>query len=376
MAEQPQEAAEQIAVVVDANVIIQSPRLSSGAWRAALHAQQTGVLDLRVPELCVLEAVAWMERELPARVTKFRKAMSDLDRVGVRLELDPWAEDPLGVGRLAGEADAAYESYLRGRLAGCKILPIPEVAHEQLIRRAVRRVRPFNDAGSGYRDALIWEAVCREALLGQAIVFVSNNTRDFADSGELAGALQDDLADRGLTRGAVTLATSLLDVVTRYAPEATDAKRVAEVFLADRRALECLEEELNEAFAQYEGIPYPGQPGELHPLLSEPVIEAVWNLRDVEIGSVKPDGDMSYLVVGTASATGRAYSRHEAASPSDVAAAHAARDAGTFDDVFEDGPDLVVIKFIPVRATFAATFDPPGHVWNAGVIDIERLDAT
>ena len=90
-------------VVVDTNIIVQSPRLNSGAWRAALQAHLTHGITLHVPEVCLIEAAAWVRREMPARLSAFEKARNALEQVGLRISNDHWNDDALGVHRNATE---------------------------------------------------------------------------------------------------------------------------------------------------------------------------------------------------------------------------------------------------------------------------------
>src|SRR5260370_10723306 len=59
------------------------------------------------------------------------------------------------------------------------VLPYPELAHEDLVRRDLARRKPFSPVGKGYRDALIWGSVV--AYLPSATetaCLISNNTKD------------------------------------------------------------------------------------------------------------------------------------------------------------------------------------------------------
>lgn len=40
-----------------------------------------------------------------------------------------------------------------------RILDYPDTQHEVLVSRAVTRIKPFDEEGEGYRDAMIWETV-------------------------------------------------------------------------------------------------------------------------------------------------------------------------------------------------------------------------
>jgi hypothetical protein len=111
-------------LVLDANILIQSPRLDSASWRALRRAGEHGEVELYVPEICVVEAIAWWERAWIDKSAELEKVVSGLRRLGARI-------DP----RQSPEAltPESQEDYLRSRLeqAGT-VLPWPDVAHEQL----------------------------------------------------------------------------------------------------------------------------------------------------------------------------------------------------------------------------------------------------
>ena len=148
-------------VVVDTNILVSSPRLSSSAWRAFLSAGRQGVVGIFVPEVCLIEAEGWVRREGSLRSEEMTRSIQRLEQIGVRIA--QWGvEDQTQ--RLTADAVSGYRRYLEERLQGAAtVLPIPDVSHEFLVRRAVERVRPFNEKGTGYRDALIWESVCELA---------------------------------------------------------------------------------------------------------------------------------------------------------------------------------------------------------------------
>ncbi|ATB34773.1 hypothetical protein CYFUS_000180 [Cystobacter fuscus] len=59
---------------------------------------------------------------------------------------------------------------------GIEILPLPAVAHEILIDRAIRGQRPFTQDGKqGYRDALIWETVKANAISEDVTLIAQDN---------------------------------------------------------------------------------------------------------------------------------------------------------------------------------------------------------
>jgi hypothetical protein len=361
-------------LVIDANILVGSPRLSSGAWRAALHAELSGAFVVCVPEVCLIEAAGWFSREVPRRVTEFRKAAGQLEHLGFRIDdYGGWGSDSPALRQMELDLVNGYDEYLRERLAVGTVLPTPDVPHAHLVRRAVDRRKPFKETGAGYRDALIWESVC---LLAETVpvIFVSDNAKDFAGpDGALAEELQEDLELRGLERHTVTLVRSLMEVVSDLAPEAVDARLRVQRVLEDQRAISDLEDQFADGFGTYDGIPYPEGLGELHPLMDDPTVEAVWDIRDVQVQSVKPIGDATYVAFGTATATARAYSRCDDPDPALVDAIHRAVTEGSLDHAEADGSDFVLVKHSRVRIAFEANVDPHSTIWNAGVVDVYAL---
>jgi hypothetical protein len=102
-----------------------------------------------------------------------------------------------------GVADS-YERFLTETFDAnnVELLGTPPVSHHDVVTRALRRQKPFDEKGRvGYRDALIWETIKRAALdSDDKIAFVSRNHRDFAESpkgSELARTLAEELVEAG-----------------------------------------------------------------------------------------------------------------------------------------------------------------------------------
>jgi len=129
----------------------------------------------------------------------------------------------------------AYDSTLRRALvdAGAEIIDPPNIPHMQLVKRATERRRPCNSNGDGYRDTLNWLSLLAIAKdhPDEEIVWVSNNSRDFANDEEssLHDDLLADLTEAGLD-GRVqwfrTLPDLLLELATAHALGAADLLQV------------------------------------------------------------------------------------------------------------------------------------------------------
>ena len=74
-----------------------------------------------------------------------------------------------------------------------KITPYPDISHEIIARRALDRRKPFDVRGhNGYRDTLLWISVL-SAATDSKVMFVSDNSADFAKNKQMPTELADDL---------------------------------------------------------------------------------------------------------------------------------------------------------------------------------------
>ncbi|MCK5599599.1 DUF4935 domain-containing protein [bacterium] len=96
-----------------------------------------------------------------------------------------------------------------------KIFPYPKVNHENIVDRAVKKRKPFNSQGKGYRDTLIWENL-KEILhenQDAKVIFVTKNTNDyFGDKSDLHDDLRQDLQENEIGIDRVKLHGSLTEM--------------------------------------------------------------------------------------------------------------------------------------------------------------------
>ena len=201
-------------IVPDANIIIAEGYGDSERFRTWLSKVEILGYNLYVPQLVIEEVVARFERAFDSDVNRIKNALDDLSR---RLGKD--FQSPIDT------LDRQDESNLfRHRLealfdtANCSVLDYPSVSHEELTKRAMQRIRPFNESGSGYRDALIWESVLRLALeTSDTVVLLSNDNAFYdAKTGKIHDELAEELVGRGLPDDKVIIVRSLADFADAY----------------------------------------------------------------------------------------------------------------------------------------------------------------
>ncbi|MDQ7877429.1 PIN domain-containing protein [Microbacterium sp. QXD-8] len=140
-------------VILDANVIVSDPMLRGSIWPQLTDAISGGRVEVLLPRLALEEAIAAYRRLREAKAVEIQAAGRRASR-GVQKHLDR------AVAAALREAKR-YPKRVRDALSevGVTVLDAPQVSHYEVARRAIDRKRPFDDAGSGYRDALHWMSV-------------------------------------------------------------------------------------------------------------------------------------------------------------------------------------------------------------------------
>ncbi len=203
-------AAVEIVVVVDTNMIRDSPRLRREEWLSLIENKTAWGVEFAIPEVVVMESVNVVRRE-------WDKQRSALARVKV-------GEFGLGnaLDSMLAEIDKCsegYEQWLRDRLGeiGASIVAPPPTDLMDLARRASALRAPYAKDKDGFRDTLIWLTVLAIAQdrPDAEVWFVSDNHDDFGPkpgswTGDNTGErddcpilfhqdLREDLDERGLS---------------------------------------------------------------------------------------------------------------------------------------------------------------------------------
>jgi hypothetical protein len=218
-------------VVVDANCIVRGAWfLDTAAWHVLLYQSRMDLKQVVVPEVVVREVVGRFTEDLRASKKQVVDSGRTLD------EFLRWSGGFPGRAKAddldVGEWVRGYETELRRVLeeASVSVPPIPQIDLDDFVHRAIYRHRPFNGAGSGFRDCLIWMGFqfVVEAQPGIEGVLISADHKAFWDSGNtgLHPDLVSELEGRGVA-SPVTLYESVADFVK--AQQIGDANIVAGV---------------------------------------------------------------------------------------------------------------------------------------------------
>lgn len=183
-------------VILDTCIFLSDLHLSGSAFRVFLEGLGRTDNRLYVPRIVYDEPINKYSERLRRLSGKIKGAMSGLERYTGRGFESPFTEDELD------DCVRDYGDSVDAKLAAAdaNFLDYPDVPHEQIVARALRRKKPFGESRGGYRDTLLWESVLSLATNGGAepVAFISCNLSDFAvEEGQLHPDLCEDVDARG-----------------------------------------------------------------------------------------------------------------------------------------------------------------------------------
>lgn len=163
-------------VVLDSNALYDDPWFTNARSRLFLTQVANFVRAVVIPEVVVLETIENVGKQVDAIHSTLNREHRKLARLtGGTPILSDWD--------LYESIRSGYDRFLRRDIdkQGWQLAPTPAVLHDVLVNKAISRTKPFNESGTGYRDALIWHTLL-EIMFGhddETVVLISNDQKAF-----------------------------------------------------------------------------------------------------------------------------------------------------------------------------------------------------
>jgi len=176
--------------------------MSSQQFKMLINAAVRGIHKICMPRIVLEEIKNKYKEEAEKAIKKVRREHHTLGRLLRDRGNDYWKE-PDG-NRIVQE----YSDWLNKKIEkiGAHVLEYPKTEHCNIARRLVRKEKPFDEAGKGYRDVLIWESIKELAVRDseEGIAFVTCDVRGYRDeNGDLRTNLRADLVSANIGEGNV-----------------------------------------------------------------------------------------------------------------------------------------------------------------------------
>lgn len=283
-----------VRIVADTNLIQGKGSFffENNLWPVVLAAIRSGMGELLVSEVVVQELIAHYSEEVRRSLRELRRLQGVLGRLRTNVDVIQGQEP-------ADDAVARYEMWLREHIGTHgRIVPLPTVPHERLLKDTLLGRKPLSRGDGGYRDALIWHsllAVARDS--SDEIILLSENTKDFADSttGSLSADLQSDLSELG-SEAVVRLVTSLQGLVDALVPEDPAQIDLVSEFLSLGAGRNALNVALDDHFESVGREEFAVRPRALPDWLLSPDIEGFQKTEAPQVAVVYKLGMDTWLV--------------------------------------------------------------------------------
>ncbi|BCW86470.1 hypothetical protein NicSoilE8_41430 (plasmid) [Arthrobacter sp. NicSoilE8] len=181
-----------IAVVLDTNILCESPFLSRPEWSSLAQNATAWQVSLLIPDVVRMETINVVIRNWEDQQVVLGKAkIGDLGLGGELQALIDGIQERID----------SYEDQLDGRLAelGAELVAVPEIPHLEIAKRAAKGIAPYQEKKKdAYRDTLIWLTLLDTAESHPAMEawFVSKNVQDFGDLQAKQGGNSDKATDQ------------------------------------------------------------------------------------------------------------------------------------------------------------------------------------
>jgi hypothetical protein len=178
-------------LVVDANILIHDFWLEGSSW-GYLKKRNFLTHVLVVPEIALDEAVAHLERRAADLLNRIAESgfTSRLEAQYLRLFCRKGRSKETAVS--LGQRYRRFITRTLQKYQGFVQSP-PAIEVAQLLKRSIKRTKPFNKGDKGFRDTVIWLGVVELVRKYNRVSFISANTTDYADGARLHDDLEADL---------------------------------------------------------------------------------------------------------------------------------------------------------------------------------------
>jgi len=229
-------------IVLDTNIYRENPRMDKVLFERLIKYGERTRATFMVPKVVAEELTSVHQRHVQETAIALKSAIRKANAALVTSAPVPLPEIDIG------EEATKYLGYVLAKLGieTTDIVPHKPEFLDEVVRRAVNRIRPCSDAGEEFRDALLWLNCLEIAKEDPAVptVLISKNTKQFAADGSLHPDLVGDVTAAGVNLQYYQTIDAFL------AAHAEKIKFITAEWVEDQIVVEMIEDSVNE-WAQY-----------------------------------------------------------------------------------------------------------------------------
>jgi len=200
-------------ILIDTNIFVQDFWMEGNLFSILLNNHNVVAEQIAIPKIVHDEVLSQHDKKIADSVIKTEGSIRKISSyIGKIIDLQQQIETISQENPYPAFFDNFISKY------NIKELEYPEVAHQVIAHKAMKRKKPFKENGEGYCDALIWNNIldllqdkeCEE------LFFITNNSKDFFHSGRLSNELQDELETLGIDKAKLHTYSELKSFVDEH----------------------------------------------------------------------------------------------------------------------------------------------------------------
>ncbi|MEP7372256.1 MAG: PIN domain-containing protein [Chitinophagaceae bacterium] len=201
-------------IFIDTNIYFNNWYLNNPNFVLFFNYLENSDSRLLISPLVVNEVENIYKREWVKQKDTFNKSLRQLT------QLNPQFSAP----EISNESDYSFNSVLFRMRSFVTSIGYEKISHETLVKRAIEKIKPFQENEKGYRDSLIWLSFLaylqnvRERIVGN-VAFITNNKSDFGDANTgFLKELKDDIVNHEILHK-IVLYNSLQEFIEENIPK-------------------------------------------------------------------------------------------------------------------------------------------------------------
>ncbi len=185
-------------IVIDTNIFRRDLKLKDKNFDILFDYLEKTNSKVILPKIVYEETIGLYERLIKERIDDYNKSLTKLNGTFINSKIE--SDSKINIEFEKSE----YENFLKDKLklSDNSIVPYKNEYLQELVNRAIQRIKPLDGKGQQFRDGLLWLTLLdiADLLDEKRIVFISDNSSDFGEKGvnTLSSELKEETNKRNI----------------------------------------------------------------------------------------------------------------------------------------------------------------------------------
>ncbi len=194
-------------IILDTNIFVQDFWMKGNSFSLFMSSYNLVANKIAVPQVIYDEVLSQYDKKINEQLEKLTTPINKITKLtNNNIDISPIVK------KLSCTKPYIkfFNNFIKNNVL---VLDYPKIPHKDIAIKSMKRQKPFKNNGEGYCDSLIWENIL--TLLKkkncEEIYFITNNSKDFYNNGQLAYDLQNELKNNNIDANKFHIYTELKD---------------------------------------------------------------------------------------------------------------------------------------------------------------------